>query len=58
MILNAKKCPFLTNKLFQGNKERNLQSLFKHITIGGCYIKITETKCDCLYKIFSTNISF
>jgi hypothetical protein len=29
MILNAKKCPFLTNKLFQGNKERNLQSLFK-----------------------------
>jgi hypothetical protein len=25
-----------------------------HITIRGCYIKITEIKCDCLYKIFST----
>jgi kyphoscoliosis peptidase len=29
----------------------------KHITIRGCYIKKTEIKCDCLYKLFSTQMS-
>ena len=28
-----------------------------HITIRGCYIKKTEIKCDCLYKLFSTHMS-
>jgi hypothetical protein len=30
---------------------------FYHITIRGCYIKITKIKCDFLYKIFSINMS-
>jgi hypothetical protein len=29
----------------------------QHITIRGCYIPKTEIKCDCLYKILSTNVS-
>jgi hypothetical protein len=29
----------------------------RHITIRGCYIKKTEIKCDCLYKLFSTHMS-
>jgi hypothetical protein len=48
--------PFLMKISLKTEKNFGQKWAF-HITIRGCYIKINEIKCDCLYKIVSTNVS-